>query len=680
MNWTLYDQFGNLLDINDGGGITWTVGGGVFTESNGTFFAVTVGNYVINMTSTSGLYYEIPIQIDHGEMDLLEINASSTFVTADDSVWLNTTRIDIMGNRLSVVIPQENWTISDGKITAGQPAVWEAQRRGSKSITASYAGMQNTVLVQVTEGAITGLILVIDSVEQPGNAQLNMTADDEVTVKVKATDADGNKWTENVAWNVEHILYSDQSVLQEMTYGSTTRFVPFFASENMYTLRSTYTDDNVTLTAIIEISVTHGDLTQITLDEWYEELLVEPEVNENINADENLIFNAILFDANNNPINSSITTYTLWDVVDTPVEGTLTNPTNITQLILDNDGVWEAGTVGDYVITAWAISNGGYNITASVNINVTKGVAVSVDIDVLANTAKAGDVYPITITGTDSDGNTFPQTVLWFKDGKPVPKTTIDGASGEYNWSATKAGQHNFTFRAPGAVNPAQGEWTVTVSAHQTVNRIELTISQESVIQLESFDIEVKTFDAWENQIPVPPDTKVTLTGRMTAEETENGKWTITTLDDGEQTVTISVHNKDASGTVTVEGTFMGFFEAGGTLYYAGGILAILVVIVLLVVIVMVFRSGSDDYDDDDDDDDYEYEEEEEEPSAGSRTGTGPTGPGPSGPPVQTYAPPQPDWAVEFRIDDDDGTAWAEADDGTWYYWDNDRSEWEPWE
>ena len=677
LNWTLYDQFGNLLDINDGGGITWTVGGGVFTESNGTFFAMTVGNYVINMTSTSGLYYEIPIQIDHGEMDLLEINASSTFVTADDSVWLNTTRVDIMGNRLSVVIPQENWTISDGQITAGQPAVWEAQRRGSKSLTASYAGMQNTVLVQVTEGAITGLILVIDSVEQPENAQLNMTADDEVTVKIKATDADGNGWTDiNVAWNVEHILYSDQSVLQEMTYGSTTRFVPFFASENMYTLRSTYTDENVTLTATIEISVTHGDLLNITFD--------SPDPVESITADENLLFEIRLFDKTNiNEIDPSIITYTLWKNNDTNSDGILDNleePLNITQYMLDNQGIWEATTVGNYVIRASAVNDAGYPIKEDVEITVTKGVAVSVDIDVLANTAKAGDVYPITITGTDSDGNTFPQTVLWFKDGKPVPKSTIDGASGEYNWSATKAGQHNFTFRAPGAVNPAQGEWTVTVSAHQTVNRIELTISQESVMQLESFDIEVKTFDAWENQIPVPPDTKLTLTGRMTAEETENGKWTITTLDDGEQTVTISVHNKDASATVTVEGTFMGFFEAGGTLYYAGGILAILVVIVLLVVIVMVFRSGSDDYDDDDDDDDYEYEEEEEEPSTGRRTGTGPTGPGPSGPPVQTYAPPQPDWAVEFRIDDDDGTAWAEADDGTWYYWDNDRSEWEPWE
>ena len=28
LNWTLHDQFGNMLDLNDGGGITWTVGGG----------------------------------------------------------------------------------------------------------------------------------------------------------------------------------------------------------------------------------------------------------------------------------------------------------------------------------------------------------------------------------------------------------------------------------------------------------------------------------------------------------------------------------------------------------------------------------------------------------------------------------------------------------------------------
>ena len=92
----------------------------------------------------------------------------------------------------------------------------------------------------------------------------------------------------------------------------------------------------------------------------------------------------------------------------------------------------------------------------------------------------------------------------------------------------------------------------------------------------------------------------------------------------------------------------------------------------LLVVIIMVLRSGGSEYDDDDDDDDdYEYEEDQERA----------IGPGPGGPPQSPapYKPPKPDWAVDFRIDDEDGTAWAEADDGTWYYWDNGISDWSEW-
>ena len=310
-------------------------------------------------------------------------------------------------------------------------------------------------------------------------------------------------------------------------------------------------------------------------------------------------------------------------------------------------------------------SNSGYNISETVTITVSNGKAVSVEIDVIANTAKAGDVYTLTITGTDADGNTFLESVLWTKDNKAVPPSKIEGSGGIYNWSATTAGQHTFKFRSPSG---AEAEWTVTVSAHQTVNRIELTVLQESVLQLESFDIEVRTFDAWENEIPVPPETQVKLTGRMTAEAVENGKWTITTLDAEEQTVTISVHNKEASGTIQVDGTFMGFFEAGGTLYYAGGILGILVVIVLLVVIVMVLRSGGSGYDDDDDDDDDDYEYEEEEESASAA--------GPSGPPVVQQG--KEEWMSDYRVDEDN-VEWGEDQDGNWWYRDPGSSDWSEW-
>jgi uncharacterized membrane protein len=153
----------------------------------------------------------------------------------------------------------------------------------------------------------------------------------------------------------------------------------------------------------------------------------------------------------------------------------------------------------------------------------------------------------------------------------------------------------------------------------------------------------------------------------MTAKLVENGKWTITTLDAEEQTVTIAVHNKEASDSIVVEGTFMGFFEAGGTLYYAGGILAILIVIVLLVVIVMVLRSGGSDYDDDDDDDDDDYVYEEEEQPAST---------GPTGPPVVERG--REDWMADYRVDEDN-VEWAEDENGSWWYRDPGTTEWNEW-
>ena len=664
LTWTLHDQFGNMLDLEDGGGITWTAGGGTFTEENGTYFAITNGTYNISMVSTEGISLDIPIVVTYGAMASLEISASDTFVTADDIVWLNTTRIDIMGNRQSVELPLANWTISDGMIDEGQPAKWHAQRRGTKTLTASYAGISNSVTVQVSEGAITGLVLVIDSVDSTNSVQ-NITADDQLTIKVKAHDADGNRWTENVAWTVEHIQFNDQSVLQEMTYGSTTMFVPVFSSQSAYTLVATYTDENITLEVELDIGVTQGKLVSVTL-------LQPVELIQNIDADNSLQFVPQLADLDGNLIDISIITYTLEEYDSKEFESVI-SATNITDIIVGNGGLWEASTEGYWTITAWAISESGYNISQTVSITVEHGDAVSVDIDVVADTAKAGDVYTLTITGTDNDGNTFLESVLWTQNNKAVPASTIEGGSGIYNWSATTAGEHTFKFRSPsGALN----EWTVVVTAHQTVSRIDLTIVDEKVMQLESFEIEVHTFDAWENEIPVPPETQVKLTGRMTAEAGANGFWTITTLDESEQTVTVSVDGVEVSDTIVVEGTFMGFFESGGTLYYAGGILAILVVLVLLVVIIMVLRSGGSEYDDDEDDDDYEYEEESQKPAAVGPSGPGPSGPGPGGPPPST--PVVEDWMTDHRVDDD-GTEWAEDENGSWWYREPGASDWDEW-
>ena len=63
---------------------------------------------------------ELQITVGHGAIDYLELNVSSTSITADDRAYINTTRVDVRGNRLTVVLPADNWTkTSDGQLTPG---------------------------------------------------------------------------------------------------------------------------------------------------------------------------------------------------------------------------------------------------------------------------------------------------------------------------------------------------------------------------------------------------------------------------------------------------------------------------------------------------------------------------------------------------------------------------------
>ena len=174
------------------------------------------------------------------------------------------------------------------------------------------------------------------------------------------------------------------------------------------------------------------------------------------------------------------------------------------------------------------------------------------------------------------------------------------------------------------------------------------------------------------------------------------GVWTVTTVESGPQTLTVSAGKVNEAFEIEVTGTFSGFFAAGGTLYYIGGVLAALVVVVVLALLLMAIRSARDD---DWDDDDYDYEEEDEPKTTRGPTGPapgptgpapGPTGPapGPTGPaPVTVESEPAQDeeeeedtsWMVDYRVDDD-GTEWAQGEDETWYYRESGQSDWSEWQ
>ena len=170
---------------------------------------------------------------------------------------------------------------------------------------------------------------------------------------------------------------------------------------------------------------------------------------------------------------------------------------------------------------------------------------------------------------------------------------------------------------------------------------------------------------------------------------TSSELWTITTLDDGPQTITISVGAVRVNEEITVEGNLAGFFEAGGTLYYVGAGLLGLVGVVLAGLLVSFMRSGRmDDWDDDE----YDDDEDDDRPSGPTGPAPGPTGPapgptgpapgptgpapGPTGPPAEEAPAEEAEAEVETSVDED-GTEWWEDDDGTWWYRLAGEEEWQ---
>ena len=96
--------------------------------------------------------------------------------------------------------------------------------------------------------------------------------------------------------------------------------------------------------------------------------------------------------------------------------------------------------------------------------------------------------------------------------------------------------------------------------------------------------------------------------------------------------------------------------------------------LVILGLLVLTLRGGDTDYDDDDD---YSYDSDDEAPSGPA---PGPNGPAPGAKSIPEIEPVAEDtsWQAEHRVDDD-GTEWAEDENGTWWYRQEGEGEWGEW-
>ena len=676
---TLYDQFGNVIPLTEAGALSYSVNDGFYSEATSMYFANTVGTWQLSLTSAIGLSDSITIQTGHGQMASLEITPSVWDITADEVVFLNTTRIDIQGNRLPVVLPLANWTsIDDGalNITVDHPVQWIPNGLGGRVITAQYETTFASITINVSKGVMVDMVLIVDSTDAD-DLTFAITADDTLVVKAKASDGKGNRWTIDVNWTVAHPDWNDQSVLL-YTLSDETEFMPILSSSTAYVVRAEYTFNGQLFSEVVNVEVSEGIIQVFTMNTIASN--GDTGTVYNISADHSIDFSVSLSDGDLNPLDVDVLTW-LFEDIDSG------ETTDMTTEFVAGGYQWEATTVGNYRILAYVENADGFNYTRSVDISIYHGVAVSLDHELNTFDEDAGESIDITITGTDSDGNTFAQDVEWMEDGSTSDRVIPGSTTGSYVYQASAAGDHVMEYSTPGASNTFE----LKISPQMIVDFIEVELSAITVEQQASITVTVQAFDRFANPIPVPSSARVDATGRGTVESTGLGTWKVTTLDSGAQTITVSAGQVSENFEIEVTGTFGGFFAAGGALYYVGAVLIGLIAAVLLGLLVMAMRSGRGD---DDWDDDYDDEDDEDEPRPArgpSGRAPGPSGPapGPSGPAPGTGPsdpPPQEEeekedtsWMVDHRTDDD-GTEWAQSEDETWYYREPGQSDWVEWQ
>ena len=173
---------------------------------------------------------------------------------------------------------------------------------------------------------------------------------------------------------------------------------------------------------------------------------------------------------------------------------------------------------------------GWLQLYVSVDISVFHGEAVSLDHELNTFDEDAGETIDIAITGTDSDGNTFPQDVEWLEDGSSSDRIIpVPFSPGSYSYQASAAGDHTLEYSTPGASN----SFELKISPQMIVDFIDVELSAVTVEQQASLTVTVLAYDAFGNPIPVPSSARVDATGRGDVESTGLGTWKVTTLDSG---------------------------------------------------------------------------------------------------------------------------------------------------
>jgi len=648
-NWTAYDSHDNPITPFRVGSVNWSVENGSIS-SVGEYSAYTVGFWNLTLMTGIGLNSTQLVETTHGVIADLEVNPSNNSLTADGAITFETVRIDVKGNRLNVTLPLSAWLWSNGSLYAEEPVRWTPWVSSTQWVEATLEGVTTHVVISVLHGEAIGIRL-----KTPVTTVVSGGA---VTLNAFAFDQFDNEWTGLVdSWQIVEPMAGNWLIFQsESSYAD---FDAVIVGD--WTVKAIYMHEGTqAMSDEVVFTVIAGPLTSITVSGHGSQLT----------ADENVALNPITRDLNQNMLATDMLRWFVWDATSptTQPPSCFDWGNELTSNLQANGFVWEASTEGTWKICA---SSGAYQ--AIIEVTVTHGIAAVLSDENTGVTLVAGASLSIQITATDSDGNSFPVEASW--SGNAADFTDNEDV-GSYDWAGTVAGNHSLTYTHDST--GLTGTWTVTVSP-SILASFEMQVTPgTAVFQQQTITVDITAFDGFGNEIPVPYTAYLDKGNELHRENKENrSQWTVYMLAEGTTTITVVAENVHVSQDVTVQGNLLGFFEAGGWLYYLGAALGAFILLGIIVVLVVLLRRAGDE---EDEYDDYFEEEDEfadelaadayEEPTV-EEAGYGG---------VEEHAAEDAGEADPSISVDEDGTEWWEDEEGVWWYRSGDMDDWAVWE
>ena len=693
-----FDQFNNVVWFDEVGSFTVNFPSGEFSQADiqtphslapttqvaiGTYTGDLIGQWEIIFISEFNIMANTFVNVTHGAISAFELASSNSTITADDLLYLNTTRIDVRGNRLEVSLPEENWTsYADGDITLGSPAIWSPKLQGTKTITATYEGYSDTISIFVLRGTIQELNIVIDD-DISNDQTFSITTDEQILASIIGKDAKGNQWLIDGNWSFFHPDFSDMTILSD-PYSQQITFSPTMASSIPYTINVEHTELSTVISEQFIVYVSVGDIDNLEVEATDSNgFNYDESESYQITSDDFVQFSFTTTDSNGNDVQDNQPTWLLENISSGEV-------IDISYILSQNGFVWQASSVGDWRISVFVINDKGFNLSTGFDISVTFGMPVELIVQQSATTQDAGNFIDLLVTGIDADGNEFSQPAVWLENNGPSFNINGTAEDGFYRFNGRSAGNYTITAEYLTLSTSVY----VEVFPLGIVKNIKSNISTVELEQLEVITVQIDAYDLYWNKIPVPNSARIDTTDRGDVKYLGGGVWELSTLDEGDHSATIVIGSITETFTYNVEGNLAGFFAAGGPLYYVGAGLIGLIVIALLVFVIRLVRGDEDYYDDDEDEDGY-YQESSETPVTKDfsqpRISQAPTVPTPPAQPPSTEPEPEPaveesleaaeedtSWMADYRVDDD-GTEWGQTEDGVWYYRDSGSNDWVEW-